>query len=228
MESICPKKLNKYWTMHLLNAGSKAENQSIPFEKEYSDAKAKAINDQLEIALFKGDTNSGTANLNKFDGILKLVKTHTGVTTSTTVTATAITTSNVFSIVQGIVGDMSVDIKNEDDLHIACGIDTFEKYINALIAGNFYHYDPDNRVGDWDYKIPGTSVVLMGTKGMNSTDEFVGGRISNFRQGTDLEGEEEQYSIEYAPEAREVRYIAEFKYGVNFAHPSEIVYWKKS
>lgn len=70
-EALCPKALETKWTQILLQAGSTYEG--IPFEQAYSELKAALIAKQLETAIWQGDTTSGTANLNKFDGLLKLI-----------------------------------------------------------------------------------------------------------------------------------------------------------
>jgi hypothetical protein len=70
-ESLCPKALETKYTQKALAQGSKYEK--IPFEQEYTDLKAGTISDQLEVALWQGDTNSVNVNLNKFDGFIKLI-----------------------------------------------------------------------------------------------------------------------------------------------------------
>jgi hypothetical protein len=44
--------------------------------------------------------------------------------------------------------------------------------------------------------------------------------------GTDLLNEEERFEVFYAKESDEVRYVCEFKMGVNFAFPDEWVEFK--
>jgi cellobiose-specific phosphotransferase system component IIB len=46
---------------------------SIPFEQIYAEEKASQIAKAVEVALWQGDLASGTANLNKFDGLLKVI-----------------------------------------------------------------------------------------------------------------------------------------------------------
>lgn len=70
-EALCPKALETKWTQILLQAGSTYEG--IPFEQAYSELKAALIAKQLEVAIWQGDTTSGNGNLNKFDGLLKLI-----------------------------------------------------------------------------------------------------------------------------------------------------------
>jgi hypothetical protein len=48
-------------------------------------------------------------------------------------------------------------------------------------------------------------------------------RLSNMFFGTDLLNEDERFEIFFAKEADEVRYVAEFKAGVQFAYATEIV-----
>jgi hypothetical protein len=48
-------------------------------------------------------------------------------------------------------------------------------------------------------------------------------RLSNMFLGTDLLNEEEKFEIFYAKEADQVRFVSEFKMGVNIAFPDEAV-----
>jgi hypothetical protein len=48
-------------------------------------------------------------------------------------------------------------------------------------------------------------------------------RLSNLFLGTDLLNEEEKFEIFYAKEADQVRFVSEFKMGVNIAFPDEVV-----
>lgn len=70
-EALCPKSLEDKYIQTQLSAGSMYD--SIPFEQLYSEEKAAQIAKTLEIALWQGDLLSATANLNKFDGLLKVL-----------------------------------------------------------------------------------------------------------------------------------------------------------
>lgn len=98
-EALCPKTLETKYTQTMLQAGSQYD--SIPFEQLYSEYKAEQIAKSMETAIWQGDTTSGTANLNKFDGLLKLIdgsysavglNAFNGVGTAATAAATAIVT----------------------------------------------------------------------------------------------------------------------------------------
>jgi len=76
-ESLCPKALEAKYLQKALPTGSQYD--SIPFEQDYSDRKAKVIAAQLETAIWQGDTGSANGNLNKFDGLIKLIGAASGV-----------------------------------------------------------------------------------------------------------------------------------------------------
>jgi hypothetical protein len=57
---------------------------------------------------------------------------------------------------------------------------------------------------------------------LDGTNRLFAMRTSNVHLGTDLENEEERWEIFFAKEADEIRFIAEFKYGINVAFTNEI------
>jgi hypothetical protein len=70
-EALCPKTLEAKYIQTQLAPGSMYD--SIPFEQIYAEEKASQISKAVEVALWQGDLASGTANLNKFDGLLKVI-----------------------------------------------------------------------------------------------------------------------------------------------------------
>lgn len=229
-ESLCPKALEAKYTQKALQLGSKYE--SIPFEQDYTDHKAGKISEQLEVGFWQGDTTSVNANLNKFDGLIKLIDaaaaSANGNPTAIT-TGTGITTSNVKGIVAGMWLAMPANIQGKDDLRIFCGWDTFNKYIAAFTDANLYHFAPKgsevmNEAGE--VMIIGTNYKLTAVHGLDGTNRLFAIRMSNIYLGTDLENEEERWEIFFAKEADEIRFVAEFKDGINVAFPDEIVSFK--
>lgn len=225
-ESICPKTFEAKYTQKALRAGSSYDY--MPFADEYAAKKIEVIGKQLEVALWQGDTGSGDANLNKFDGLLKLIAPSgvlvSGVVDGNPTAITSITTSNVIDIVDGIYELIPASIVDNGDVVIFAGMDTFRKYTVALKAANLFHYAAE--AVDFELVIPGTSIKLVGVNGLNGTDKIVATRLSNLYLGVDLLNEEERFELFYAKEADEMRFVAEFKMGVNYAFPQEIVYFQ--
>jgi hypothetical protein len=101
-------------------------------------------------------------------------------------------------------------------------MDTFRTYTIALKNSNLFHYQVDVKA-DNEFVLPGTTIRVVAVQGLNGTNDVFAMRLSNLFLGTDLLNEEEKFEIFYAKEADQVRFVSEFKMGVNFAFPDEIV-----
>jgi hypothetical protein len=74
--------------------------------------------------------------------------------------------------------------------------------------------------------VPGTNIKLIGVNGLNATDTLFGLSMANLYLGTDLLNEQDRFELFYAKEADEMRFVVEFKLGVQVAFPDEVVFWK--
>jgi hypothetical protein len=225
-ESICPKQLNKYYVQKELKKGSLPENEQVPFEEEYSGEKAGKIAEQLENSIWQGDTTSGDANLKRFDGFLKIMDAAGDYVSATS--QASITSANIFSILDDFYAKIPAALIDKEDFRAFCGWDTFRMLMSAIRTANLYHYNTDDAVQKGEIVVPGTNIKLVAVHGLDSTNRIVGARLSNLYYGVDMENEEERFEIFYAREADEVRYVAEFKAGVQVAFTSEIVMYKNS
>jgi hypothetical protein len=225
-EALCPKTLESKYLQKALPTGSVYD--SIPFEQDFTDKKAKTIAAQLETAIWQGDTTSGSGNLNKFDGFVKLIGAASGVVDANTSTyisgapLSSITSANVVSLFDGVYKAIPAKVVSYDDMVIFCGVDTFRTYTIALKNANMFQYSYDGKA-DSEFVLPGTSIKVIAVNGLNGTNDVYAMRLSNMFLGTDLLNEEEKFDIFFAKEADEVRFAAEFKMGVNVAFPDEIV-----
>ena len=225
-ESLCPKDLEAKYLQKALPTGSMYD--SIPFEQEFADKKAKTIAAQLETSLWQGDTTSGNVNLNKFDGLVKLIGAAAGVVAANVSTyisgapLSTITAGNVISIFDGVYQAIPAQVVAADDMTIFCGQDVFRTYTVALKNANQFHYSIDVKA-DSEFILPGTPIKVIALQGLNGTNKVYAMRLSNLFLGTDLLNEEEKFEIFYAKEADQVRFVSEFKMGVNVAFPDEIV-----
>jgi hypothetical protein len=225
-EALCPKALEAKYLQKALPTGSTYD--SIPFEQDYSDRKAKTIASQLETAIWQGDTASANGNLNKFDGLIKLIGAASGVVDANVsgyvsgAPLSSITAANVISLLDGVYKAIPAKVVAADDMTIFVGQDTFRTYTIALKNANMFNYAFDGKA-DSEFVLPGTSIKVVAVQGLNSTNDIYAMRLSNLFLGTDLLNEEEKFEIFFAKEADEVRFAAEFKMGVNIAFPDEIV-----
>jgi hypothetical protein len=226
-ESICPKTFEAKYTQKALREGSSYDYMA--YASEYSAQKVQRIGAALETALWQGDTSSQTANLNKFDGLIKIIDSlgfggAGDPIDGNAADLTTLTTSNVIAAVDAVFAALPAALLDKDDVVIFCGNDTFREYVLALRNANLFHYPVD--AANMELIIPGTAVKLIGVNGLNGTDKMFGLSMSNLYLGTDMLSEQDRYELFYAKESDEMRFVVEFKLGVQVAFPDEVVYWK--
>lgn len=227
-EKICPKELETYYTMEALRAGSTYEDfGNADFAAAYLAKKNARIASQLETAIWQGDSGSGTANLNKFNGLSVLINAgsainanvsgYTGVATITTVTA-----SNVIAATEGIYKAIPAEVMAKGDVRIFVGYDWFRLLVLAYRALNLFSYNPQDANFE-GFILPGTNVKVEPVNGLNTTGDAYAISLSNMAIGVDLEAEETNYKLWYSEDNNDVRFRAEFKVGVDVAYTSECV-----
>jgi hypothetical protein len=222
-ESLCPKTLETKYLQKALPEGSRYD--SIAFAADYTDKKAARIAAQLETALWAGDTASANVNLNKFDGLVKLIGTSAVEANNTTyygTPATSITSTNVVAIVDALYKAIPAQVVAKDDMTIFVSQDVFRTYTIALKNANMFNYSFDGKA-DSEFFLPGTSVKVVATPGLNGINKLYAMRLSNLFLGVDLLDEEaNRWELFFAKEADEVRFVSEFKMGVQVAFLDEI------
>lgn len=304
-ETLCPKDLSSKWAQSQLKAGARGEKESLPFEAEFTGLKVSQIAAQIETALWQGDTASGTQNLNKWDGFLKISRAayltnQTGLrvvngilgqgTVATTSGNTALTGTGTSFVTQLFAGDkikiganiytiasitnattavlsataaatvsgaaysiipvtqesatfatpvtaftisnaynaametwraIPAAVADKEDLTIFCGIDFFRLFVTDVTSKNFFSYTADT--SNFELVIPGTNSKLVAVNGLNGTGVLYGASASNMYYGVDLLEDSERFEIFFAKEADQIRFIAEFRAGVQIGNPEEVV-----
>lgn len=236
VEDICVKDLNKKYLSKKLAKGS--DSIDIPFEKEYTDLKSATIAEQVEIALWMGDTSSGNANLSRFDGLVKLIDAASDevlanqpayTDQAAILTTTGITTSNVKAIVNAMVRALPSRVQGKKDVRIFCGWDVFMKYIQSFTDLNLFNFAPKGTevsAENGEVIIPGTIYRLTAVHGLDDTNRLFAFRLSNVYIATDMENEEEEFSIMPDQFKDYLRFKVQFKLGINIAFPNEVVSFK--
>lgn len=229
-EELCPDELRAKYTQHQLRAGTRGDEE-IPFEQQYVDRKIAKINKSSEIAIWQGDTASGNAQLNKFDGLIKIIDAEADVIDGNTSGATSITVANIRGLVRDMYDALPDDlIEGEEgdnsvtNLAVLCGSDVFRLYIKALEDANLYHYNADNT--SLEIKIPGTNAVLMALGGLTGTDRMFAGRIGDeggFVIGVDMENDWEKFEMWYSKDDQVMKFDTKWKMGTQIKFPGEIV-----
>ena len=224
-EALCPKDLEAKYLQKALPAGT--NYTEIIFAQEYTSRKAGKIAEQVETAIWQGDTLSANINLNKFDGFQKIIGAAAGVVDANTTayvsaTVTGLNVSNILSVVKGIKNAIPARVKGKDDVKIFCGWDTFDLIVDAHVNANLFNYGSQN-IGDGEFIIPGTRYTVVAVHGLDGTNDLYAMRTSNMFFGTDLISDQDQFEMWYSQDDRNVKFHVGFKAGVQIAFPSEIV-----
>lgn len=228
-EKICVKDMEAYFLQEALKSGSTYEDfGNADFQKAFLDKKNARIASQLETAIWQGDTQSATANLNKFDGLIKLigagspvdanVSGYTGIATITG----GITASNVIAATEGIYKAIPAAVLAKGDVKIFVGNDWYRTLIMAYRAEKMFAYNPQDSMAG-SFILPATSTEIVSVNGLNGTNKGYAISLSNLALAVDLEGEENNYKMWYSEDNNDVRFRCEFKVGVNVAYTAECV-----
>jgi hypothetical protein len=224
-EAICPKTLEQYWMQTQLTAGSRPT--TIPFEQVYAEQKVKSIQKTLETAVWQ---SSSVVTAGAMDGFAKIFNDASvvdlndnayGWAADLTFATLQSTSGNAIKLLNTFEIYLPADIKGNDDVVIFCGIDVFTAIKQGLVAENYFNISYLNGVENNELTLPGSNIRLIGVNGLNGTYDLYAGRLAHFIFGTDLLNEEERFEIFYAKEADEVRFVVEFKAGVQIAFPDQ-------
>lgn len=222
-EDLCPKDLNKKYTNQQMAQGSK--DDAIPFEEEWTDLKVKKVLAEQEKAIWQGDKASGNANLNKFDGLIKIIDAEgSDVVNGNTTNATAITSDNIDTLINAMYVAIPESVLEAGDAAILVGTEIFRMYVMKLVAANLFHYKESDE--NLEVTIPGTTTKVIAIPGLSGTNRMFAGRIGSqggFVIGTDLEGEEEQFKVWYSEDDKVVKLDIEWKMGTQIKFPEELV-----
>jgi len=227
MEDICVKSLNGFWAQQIVAAGAKGE-EVIPAEiaSAWTEMKLNKVKRQINIADFQGDTASGTANLNKYNGLLKEIFADGSVIDgNTSDAATATSTSNILARMQEMYLAIPEDLRSgaPDGGNLVWFLPQayLDFYIIALREANLFHYkggEDDNNV-----RYYGTNIELVPQVGLASQDKMIITTRDNIVIGRD--SAEDEIEVWYSKDDRINHSLIAFKRGITYKFSDYIVKW---
>lgn len=227
---LCLKTLESKWTQLLLKAGSKYTEADIP-AMIMSDI-VEVINEQLETADWQGDTGSGSAYLNRYNGLRKIIKAATGTTTAT---ASTWNLSNARVIMKNIISSIPTRLKGNPKVKVICGYDVAETYRQALMDANLFHVAAGSKDQQGIY-VEGSVHELVPVHGLDGLATSTGDNPFIFaliperhlHYGFDLLNEEEKALMGMDQYQKNAWYSFELKRGWQIIYPNEIVEYSNS
>ena len=213
--TFCDKDLLSTWAGHEVKVA--AGTSTLPFEQEFVEGVIKSTNAKNEKAIWYGDTTSLNADLNKYDGLLKILGAEASVVKPSLSTAPA----TVKEAIDAVYAAIPVEVL--ETASIAVGQDMFRTYVMELASKNLYQYKPEVD-GQMELVIPGTSTKIYGLPGLNGSKTIVAADFANnVFYGTDMEGDQEKFDLWYSKDNQEFRLAINFVAGVQVAFPDQVV-----
>lgn len=216
--SFCDKKLLKTALNYEVKVA--AGQKTLPFEEDFMKGVGEDIAAKLEKAIWQGDTASEDRNLNKFDGVIKVLS---GATLASSITyASGDTKSKIVNEVYAAIPSAAYS-KGEVVMYV--GEDFYRAYIQELVAnGNLVITTGLNDVAmPESILIPATNVRIIGVGGLNGTDKVYASYKDNFVYGVDLTGDEEVYDLFYDRKEQAHLLAVSFVAGTQVAYPDMVV-----
>lgn len=227
MEDICPKLLQGFWAQQILAAGSRGE-EAIPQEvaSAWMAKKLNLVQKQINIADWQGNTGSGSANLNKYNGLLlEIFADGSVVDGNTSDASTATTTSNILARMEemylAIPEDLRAGAPDGGTLKWFLPQAYLDMYVIALRDANLFHYKGE----EGNIKYYGTNIDLVPQVGLASQNKMVITTTDNIVIGVDLESDEDTLEVWYSKDDRTNHSLLAFKRGITYKYSDYIVKW---
>lgn len=194
-----------------------AGEEQLPFEEYFIKAVLENIGKTLEVAIWQGDTASQDANLNRFDGLFKIINAEIGTGVENVYDASQDTMLKRVWAVYEAIPEASLF-----DTVIYMNNANFRSLIKELVDANLYHYER-NTDQSMDIILPGTMTHIKAVSGMQGVDEIVAMNPDHTVYGTDLENDYETFKFWYSDDDDMFKLKVRFVAGVQIAIPSEVI-----
>jgi len=226
----CISDLENFWSQVVLPLGS--TYTSLPLEQVLVNHLMGLLAEANELAVWQSQRGGSNVNLNKFDGLRRIIDTASGVVQANAsgfgTPLTAITASNALESTDRMVAALPAGLVNKNDLAMFMGWDYFRKLLLNLRTANNFHIDGGDagpfRTGILNHPTWGIPVVAV--HGLNNLNEAYMMRSNNGFLGTDLAGEDDDIDLWYEKKDDAILARVKFKMGTQVAFPGEVVRFK--
>lgn len=209
--SFCPKDLDEKWLNYYTRTGQ--GDEVLPFEGVLLEQLATQIAEKNEKAIWQGNKNSLDPDLNKFDGLIKIVE-------EDCTEVTLVGTDSVYDSIMKVY--MAIPAAVLAKAVIFVGFDTYRSLISDLMAMNLYHWTPTSDLTGM--MLPGSNVKVIPVPGLNGTEEIVAGDPMNLFTAIDSIGDSDKFRMWFSEDNQEYRFVCTYKLGTQIGIPSEIVW----
>lgn len=211
---ICPDTLLGKYAEHLVEIG--AGKEKLPFEQEVAEGIVDKVAEKMEKAIWQGDTSSLDADLQHFDGLLKILGAEEDVVKINVSDASA------YDAIKAVVKAIPANALNKG-AEINVAPEVFLNFMLELVEKNYFHYSAGEGQMPEEFPFPATNIKVVSTKGLAGTKKIVAGHTPEMFYGTDLMDNKEELKIWFSDDDDVFRVKAKWNAGTEVAFPDEYV-----
>lgn len=212
---ICPDTLLGKWPEY--KVAIRATKDTLPFEEYLLRDITAGIAEKMEDAVWQGDTTSSNANLNRFDGMLKIA----GAEADTIKVAIAAGTSAYDAIMAVYMQVPEVVLKNRCLIFVSPAL--FRQFTVELVAKNYFHYSGPQDQDATEFTLPGTNARVIMAAGLAGTANILASYKNNMYYGCDAVNDKEEIKLWFSDDDDLFKLKVKWNAGVQFAFPDRVV-----
>lgn len=213
---ICPKTLRGKYAEYLIQMN--AAEHPLPFEAYIMEGVTNVLAKKIETLMWQGDKSKTTnTDIKWIDGFLKIAAGDAAVKDVT------ITTTSIYDAIMNVYVALPDEVI-ERGAEIYVSPANYRKFMQELVAKNYFHYAGAVEAAPTEFYFPGTNAKVVMTPGMTGEDKKILGTFAkNLFYGCDMENDEEVIEVWWSQDDRNYKLAAEWNSGVQIAFPDMVV-----
>lgn len=212
--TICPDTLLGKYAEHLVEIG--AGKEKLPFEQEVAESIVNNIDTKMEMAIWQGDTASLDADLQHFDGLLKIIG------AEDKAVKVSVSGTSAYDAIKAVVKKIPANtLKKGAEIYVAP--DMFLNFMLELVEKNYFHYSAGEGAMPEEFPFPATNIKVVSTEGLAGSGKMVAAYPQELFFGTDLMDNKEELKIWFSYDDDLFKMKAKWNAGTQVAFPDEVV-----
>ena len=212
---ICPETLRGKYAEYLIKTNATAD--SLPFEQFIMEGITNVLTKKNEVLMWQGDKASGNADLKWINGFIKIAGAEAGVKD------VEITTDKIYDAILAVYMELPDEVI-ERGAEIYVSPANFRKFMQELVAKNYFHYAGASEAAPEEFYFPGTNAKVVLTPGLTGVnDKILGTFAKNLFYGCDMEGDAEDIKVWFSDDDDLYKLKVKWNMGVQIAFPDMVV-----
>ena len=212
---ICPETLRGKYAEYLIKTNASAE--TLPCEQFIMEGITNVLTRKNEVLMWQGDKASGNADLKWINGFIKIAGGEADVKD------VEITTDNIYNAILAVYMELPDEVI-ERGAEIYVSPANFRKFMQELVAKNYFHYSGAIEAAPEEFYFPGTNAKVVLTPGLTGVnDKILGTFAKNLFYGCDMEGDAEDIKVWFSDDDDLYKLKVKWNMGVQIAFPDMVV-----